>query len=92
MHTQAPAAVPKGLNSNNDVLSVFLDSPEAAWVPDHLNPTAKFKLYLINQAKTAEDYVKGGSLCSAVLCSAVQCCAVHVICSLHTLMPSMSHC
>lgn len=39
---------------------MFLDSPEAAWVPDHLNPTATFKLWLINQAGKGADFHKGG--------------------------------
>jgi len=69
-HTQVVAALlaccrrlllcPKGLHNGKDYVSVFLDSPEAAWVPDHLNPTATFKLWLINQAGKGADFQKGG--------------------------------
>lgn len=40
-------------------MSVFLDSPEAAWVPEHLSPKATFKLTVINQTG-GEDFSKGG--------------------------------
>jgi hypothetical protein len=50
---------PRGLHSDKSYVSVFLDSPEAGWVPDHLNPKASFKLYLLNQAGSGEDFCKG---------------------------------
>jgi hypothetical protein len=41
-------------------LSIFLDSPEAAFAPANLNPTASFKLTLLNQKTPGQgDYFKG---------------------------------
>jgi hypothetical protein len=48
----------RGLQDRGYV-SVFLDSPEAAWVPEHLSPKATFKLTVINQTG-GEDFSKGG--------------------------------
>lgn len=54
---------PYGLHGNKDYLSVFLDSPEAGWVPDHLNPKATFKLTVLNHlevdGKKVADFCKG---------------------------------
>jgi hypothetical protein len=47
------------LHGDKSYVSVFLDSPEAGWVPDHLNPKASFKLYFLNQAGNGEDFCKG---------------------------------
>lgn len=50
---------PKGMNQSTH-LSVYLDSPEAAFAPPALNPTASFTLTLINQLDRAQDFHKGG--------------------------------
>lgn len=50
---------PKGLNQKEH-LSIYLDSPEAAFAPPNLNPTANFKLSIVNQKNPgAGDFFKG---------------------------------
>lgn len=50
---------PKGLNQS-ECLSLYLDSPEAAFAPANLNPTANFKLALLNhKTPGAGDFFKG---------------------------------
>eukprot|EP00883_Tetradesmus_obliquus_P008816 jgi/Sobl393_1/19554/SZX64323.1 len=52
---------PQGMNAPGQ-LSVFLDSPEAAFAPANLNPTASFKLTIINQKTPGQgDYWKESS-------------------------------
>jgi hypothetical protein len=44
-------------------LSIYLDSPEAAFAPPNLNPTANFKLSIVNQKNPeAGDFFKGEGL------------------------------
>lgn len=50
---------PKGMNAPGQ-LSVYLDSPEAAFAPANLNPTASFKLVVVNQKSPGTgDFFKG---------------------------------
>jgi hypothetical protein len=50
---------PQGLNKSHR-LSVYLDSPEAAFAPANLNPTASFKLSILNQITPGQgDFFKG---------------------------------
>eukprot|EP00775_Hariotina_reticulata_P001261 gene1261-1601_t len=52
---------PKGLNQKEH-LSIYLDSPEAAFAPPNLNPTANFKLSIVNQKNPgAGDFFKESS-------------------------------
>ena len=48
---------PRG--NKQDSLAVYLDAPEAAWTPAHLNPKASFKLELINHKNPDEPFFKG---------------------------------
>eukprot|EP00878_Enallax_costatus_P010709 GHUV01011185.1.p1 GENE.GHUV01011185.1~~GHUV01011185.1.p1 ORF type:complete len:671 (+),score=192.28 GHUV01011185.1:167-2179(+) len=48
---------PRGMN-NPGCLSLYLDSPEAAFAPANLNPTASFKLSIVNQKTPGQDYFK----------------------------------
>jgi hypothetical protein len=50
--------IPKGTNMDGRFMSVFLDCPDAAWTPAHMNPKADFKLILHNQ-DPAKDVQKG---------------------------------
>lgn len=52
---------PRGMN-NPGFLSLYLDSPEAAFAPANLNPTASFRLSIINQKTPGQDYFKGAGL------------------------------
>ncbi len=45
--------------NQNTHLSMYLDSPEAAFAPPALNPSASFKLTLLNQLDRAQDFFKG---------------------------------
>jgi hypothetical protein len=59
-------------------LSIFLDSPEAAFAPANLNPTASFKLSILNQKKPGEgDFFKGAArACSSCSSSSTTAAAV----------------
>ncbi len=49
---------PRGNKADSEHLSVFLDAPEAAWMPANLNPKASFKLVLVNQLDSTDSYAK----------------------------------
>ncbi|KAF6255465.1 hypothetical protein COO60DRAFT_1641474 [Scenedesmus sp. NREL 46B-D3] len=52
---------PQGMNSPGQ-LSIYLDSPEAAFAPANLNPTASFKLSILNQKTPGQgDFSKESS-------------------------------
>lgn len=61
-HHRRMLLCPKGLHADKTYVSVFLDSPEAGWVPDHLNPRATFKLSILCQTGAGEDFCKGESV------------------------------
>jgi hypothetical protein len=49
------------MNSPGQV-SIYLDSPEAAFAPANLNPTASFKLSILNQKTPGQgDFFKGAA-------------------------------
>ena len=48
-----------GNDSTGEHLSVFLDSPEAAYTPQHMCPRAKFKLVLESTLGPDHALVKG---------------------------------
>ena len=57
---------PKGNKQNDpnvqEFLAIYLDAPEAAWTPPHLNPKAIFKLTLHHPNDQGASMVKGGPL------------------------------
>jgi hypothetical protein len=48
---------PRGNNTSH--ISVYLDAPEAAWMPQNLTPKATFWLTLINHSDPTKSFVKG---------------------------------
>ncbi len=50
---------PRGSQPPHRHLSLFLEYPEAAYTPNHLSPSATFKLIIKNHKEGKDDFVKG---------------------------------
>ena len=54
---------PRG--NKSEFLAVYLDAPEAPFMPANLNPKASFKLVLVNHKDPARNFHKGGRRAAA---------------------------